>query len=923
MRKKYLSALLFGALLFASAGTFTSCKDYDDDINNLQEQVDKLATKEDMEAKLSQMQTAIDAAKATAEDALAKAEAAGNTEEVAKLEERIKALEDAAIDVDALKKEITESVNTQVSDFREEMEALLAKVEGLVGQLADMVTSVELVYSSTDFANATKTLEMMTVTEKDNTFGKGLPGEITFTKGTQKQTGDYVIVRVSPTNAVLTPDMISLINGKGETLDNFLNVDKVEKYNQQILGGEATPQTRADGNTGLWKISVSLKNYDKDSFNAATMEKDGSSSTGYKYIKFAVQVNNTISTAETREVVSQYDLQIGKKEFEALNDLNYWVDAKNVSEIRNRYEDTETGVSTEKPEWTWTGSADVAAATKSDGSLETGGKQNAKQDENDNRSGQTYIFPAVQGEPFTISLDQKGNTTYTDLKSPNEIRAMYVTLDTRNAVESQPSEINAWNSYKYVGLNQVVEGTSIDVTIDGTNVIDDIIGLRVYAVNQDGTLVDPDGKAFYVRLGAAATNWNAVNTTITPDVDTSTQPTAEKSTQEVVSLTKLTGASTATWETDKIGENYAFNLVLVDKDGKEYTVKNGAALPSVDLSTIVKAYTVPTINDWTKYEDDKTYKGTWTIKNANDFVLATLDVTMTKTLPTAMPEGFSVKTAQVKDGIYNCYLVPNKWTAKFNGYTYPDQAGTMDMNHVFNFGKGKEAQYEITFAESKTENNKNVAETVKGNEDLSIDFKYIDNETKHATSIAYNYGNISSDPEKNNNGEGYRVIATDNSFETIYNCIYNDTYTWRWATREDLGGSYTEKNQDGSYKNPLPYVTSLTYGTDLKGDNDNIDYGQYIQGISAWDGQYSAKLNKPYQSSLKVKEAHLISNGNKEKDEYFKVVVDNGQITQFKATTTSSETNPTAAVESTLQIIAYDMYGHEVVIELPMTVNRR
>ena len=32
MRKKYLSALLFGALLFASAGTFTSCKDYDDDI---------------------------------------------------------------------------------------------------------------------------------------------------------------------------------------------------------------------------------------------------------------------------------------------------------------------------------------------------------------------------------------------------------------------------------------------------------------------------------------------------------------------------------------------------------------------------------------------------------------------------------------------------------------------------------------------------------------------------------------------------------------------------------------------------------------------------------------------------------------------------------------------------------------------------
>ena len=39
MRKKYLSALLFGALVMASTATFTSCKDYDDDIDNLQGQI--------------------------------------------------------------------------------------------------------------------------------------------------------------------------------------------------------------------------------------------------------------------------------------------------------------------------------------------------------------------------------------------------------------------------------------------------------------------------------------------------------------------------------------------------------------------------------------------------------------------------------------------------------------------------------------------------------------------------------------------------------------------------------------------------------------------------------------------------------------------------------------------------------------------
>ena len=40
MNKKFLSAILFGTLMVTSAGTFVSCKDYDDDIDNLQGQID-------------------------------------------------------------------------------------------------------------------------------------------------------------------------------------------------------------------------------------------------------------------------------------------------------------------------------------------------------------------------------------------------------------------------------------------------------------------------------------------------------------------------------------------------------------------------------------------------------------------------------------------------------------------------------------------------------------------------------------------------------------------------------------------------------------------------------------------------------------------------------------------------------------------
>ena len=40
MKRKYFSALLMGALTIASVSTFTSCKDYDDDISGLQKQID-------------------------------------------------------------------------------------------------------------------------------------------------------------------------------------------------------------------------------------------------------------------------------------------------------------------------------------------------------------------------------------------------------------------------------------------------------------------------------------------------------------------------------------------------------------------------------------------------------------------------------------------------------------------------------------------------------------------------------------------------------------------------------------------------------------------------------------------------------------------------------------------------------------------
>ena len=42
MNKKFLSVILFSALMVGTAGTFTSCKDYDDDIESLDNWTRKL-----------------------------------------------------------------------------------------------------------------------------------------------------------------------------------------------------------------------------------------------------------------------------------------------------------------------------------------------------------------------------------------------------------------------------------------------------------------------------------------------------------------------------------------------------------------------------------------------------------------------------------------------------------------------------------------------------------------------------------------------------------------------------------------------------------------------------------------------------------------------------------------------------------------
>lgn len=67
MNKKFISVFMIGAATLATLGTVTSCKDYDDDIKDLQEQID--GTGVDLSAEVAKLQGLLDTNKAASEKA--------------------------------------------------------------------------------------------------------------------------------------------------------------------------------------------------------------------------------------------------------------------------------------------------------------------------------------------------------------------------------------------------------------------------------------------------------------------------------------------------------------------------------------------------------------------------------------------------------------------------------------------------------------------------------------------------------------------------------------------------------------------------------------------------------------------------------------------------------------------------------------
>lgn len=219
MRKKILSALLLGLVTVASTSTFVSCKDYDDDVKNLQDQIttndtnlkklveDKIAL---VNAEIEKTNKAIDDAekayKAADEelqkqiDAANKAITKGDAETLAAAK---KAVEDAMVTVST-----TYATKAELEKAQEDLTAAYEKADEVLNKKIDAKVE-ELVLADKALDDAVKKAQKRA--DDAYTFAEAINNDLKANYATKKELSDAV-TELNKTIGDVKKELTDLIN---------------------------------------------------------------------------------------------------------------------------------------------------------------------------------------------------------------------------------------------------------------------------------------------------------------------------------------------------------------------------------------------------------------------------------------------------------------------------------------------------------------------------------------------------------------------------------------------------------------------------------------------------------------------------------------------------------------------------------------
>ena len=252
MKRKFISAMLFGALLIAPATTFVGCADYDDDIENLQGQITNNATTLDQltKEKIKNVETEIESLKAAnkqLQEALDKAKSEGSDADAATLAAAQKLVEDAQAQLqaalDAVNGDIT-GINGKISDLDarllaqdgrlKSVESLLAADGKLTLAINDAQALAEKAYNLAEQTAATADANKQAIkdaAENLKSIKESLEGQI----NTLSDKVNDLSKKLADQNADITAQINSLKSQLNDAKEGIsANGDKIIKNKQKI-----------------------------------------------------------------------------------------------------------------------------------------------------------------------------------------------------------------------------------------------------------------------------------------------------------------------------------------------------------------------------------------------------------------------------------------------------------------------------------------------------------------------------------------------------------------------------------------------------------------------------------------------------------------------------------------------------------------
>ncbi|MDO4159421.1 MAG: hypothetical protein Q4D41_03075 [Prevotellaceae bacterium] len=837
------------------------------------------------QAKADSIATVLASVKSTADAAAAsiitiEADIANMKTQLSSLDSRLSAVEAklALINIDE-----AGGATVDLSEIESALDELEAKLESIIGEYSTMVTSVSLFTSElSGYTTTAPEIKFVQVEEEENTFPSSsnvADSTLTFKEGNiRTYSSEPIIIRVSPTTAILNPDNISLINSKGEELSDLVYCSKVEEYNTLL--------TRTGSNNGLWKVTFSLKeNYDPDAFEDAV-------TSGSKDVLFAVAIKNTSLNEDERRVISGYDVTVSASNAGVVAN-SFKVEGnegwKDITAIHNRYTATENGTSTTGiAELSWIDDTKPATTAITSGS---------------NANAVNRPTPAVDDRQSEVCLPVSVNTDINIEFADEEVAGFYVTLDDQFAIESGNSEINAWNSYEYENVGKagspakLFTGNSGSIQIKSSNTINDIIGFRVYAVNLNGTLLDPDGRAFYVVVGNVSTVGSVKGNVLASTATNSSSDFISVSGLMPTGFTNIEGWTASSSNTSVNGASTEFTVKYYDEDKNEIS-----QLTTSNASDV--AYVKFVMPNAADYVDGGTYSQTlnfYYVSSGVKTLVKTVTATMTKVMPTTFPANLQFLPAQNYDTYaFRPYMVPE------NGYgvSVTSANGTKDLNDIF---YGLDANLQFTFAQSQTVNNKKTDLDVISPYVLTVGKDFIDNSARTMTA-SYLYRGISSYKKSNTwyVGEDYPVD-------------YGTSYTVNFACWHHAA-SYSWVVYDGNFAHNYVDYSNNELQWSADGTTKTIPYTEIKVANTYNSSEFGGTLAKLVSDKqyLTVSEPVLTVDGMT--NPYFTPSIDGTAGIKFTQDETQADQAPLSDHTETLTFKVTDSYGHTSTISLDIVI---